>query len=482
MTRVVRFLFFTLSLFVIGIFCTGKNVNSVQNVPRSVKQYCGSCHLIPEPQSLTKEVWQNSIFPKMSQFYIWIDSSRYDYANLSMFEKQGTIPMNDDTWSEMLNYYESYGLDSIFVHENEVWPIQTSFIEKPIGLNNNYPISVTAAMMTDERILLGNAGALVELDTNYVSRELVFLNKDITHIYSHSGDTYLVTTSTIDPHHGPFGEVSIFDSDTENVELVLKNLERPVQMHIVDDRMLISEFGFKNGKLSFREMVDLNKSKTIHNLPGSYRIIPAQLLEGEKEVLVTSVSQAQEGIYALLEKGGSYEVKELIRFKPEFGLSDIDIADINQDGLDDILVVNGDNADYSIIPKKYHGINIYLNRGNFKFSHSYSFKIHGATQGKIIDVNEDNRPDIVASCYFAEHKEQRIVLLENQSEKELSFRPYRFTNSSMGNWMIMEKGDINSDGRDDLLLGSYNLGPKESQDSIISLNTNILLLINQSDK
>ena len=479
--RLIKSLIILFYVLILFAQCNSLETDSSSIIPRNVRQYCGSCHIVPEPQSLTSEMWESSILPKMSQFYIWDKQSEYEYANTPFYNKQGNIPMTDDTWNEIINYYTSYGLSEESIRPVENWPTQSFYEEIPVKFNSEYPPAITAAMINKGKILLGSAGALVELEEDYTPKELIFNNRDFTHIYPYEEDIYITSSSTINPHHGPFGEVALYNSESNKLELVFKKLERPVQIYRSEDEIITSEFGFKTGQLSIRKINNVDEPKAIHSLPGSYRIIPAQLNKNEEKILITSVSQAQEGIYALIKNDKGYEVKELIRFKPEYGLSDIDIADINGDGLDDILVVNGDNADYSIIPKSYHGINVYMNRGNFKFNHAYSFKIHGATQGKFVDVNMDNKIDIIASCYFAESKEEGVVLLLNDNKEHLSFSPRKFEHAKAGNWMIMEKGDIDNDGFDDILLGAYNGGPKQEKDSINFLDTDLLLLLNQSD-
>ena len=482
MTKQMKVLFGVLFFSFLFFQCGEKSPNSETDIPRSVKQYCGSCHIVPEPQSLTKEVWANSIIPKMSQFYIWNPKSKHTYANTSFYSKQGNIPMDDENWDEIVDYYLTFGLDNEHIDSLKNWPIQTFFDEVIVDFEDEYPSEVTAALIQNDKILIGSGRALHRLNEDLSLDMLIPLNRDITHIYPHKEQIYLVSTSTINPHHGPFGEVAILNQSMDSAQLLYDKLERPVQIYINGSDILTSEFGFKSGQLSIRNSESLNESKSIHNLPGSYRIMPAQLIKNEDKTLVISLSQAQEGIFALIKKDTGYDVKELIRFKPEYGLSDIDIADINGDGLDDLLIVNGDNADYSIIPKAFHGMKIYLNRGNYRFEKVYNFNIHGATQGKLIDVDKDGKIDVVLSCYFAELSHHKIVLLKNISEEKISFSPYVFRNSKKGNWMIMEKGDINHDGEDDLLLGSYDLGPKQMQDSISFMTADVLLLINQSDK
>ena len=477
----IRYIGVILVIALLFSYCGEKSIHSSQNVPRSVKQYCGSCHIVPEPSSLTKEMWNESIMPKMSEFYIWNTESEFSYANIPFYKKQGNIPMDDKTWMEIVNYYAEYGLEKPFIRPSEDWPIQDLFDEIPLSIGDGHIPDVTAAMIHEGKVLMGARRNLYKLNSDYSASFSGTVNRDITHIYPHQSRVYITSSSTINPHHGPFGEVSVFNEENSSIETLFTNLERPVQSYISNNQILTSEFGFKNGKLTLRDLSNPADVKKIHNLPGAYRMIPATLIKGEPKILVHSISQAQEGIYALIENEESYDVKELIRFKPEYGLSDISIGDINNDGLDDILAVNGDNADFSIIPKKYHGLKVYINRGNFKFNEGFSFPLHGATQGRFIDANGDDKLDIVVSCYFAEHKENSIVLLKNKSSESLDFTPLRFQHSHKGFWMIMESGDIDQDGNEDLLLGSYNLGPKQKQDSIGSMNTDILLLINQND-
>jgi len=70
------------------------------NVEKLVATYCGRCHHVPDPASLTKSIWEKNIMKKMSEYYKWSGPSRFRYANRSFYLETGTIPMSDTIWAK----------------------------------------------------------------------------------------------------------------------------------------------------------------------------------------------------------------------------------------------------------------------------------------------------------------------------------------------------------------------------------------------
>ena len=70
----------------------------------------------------------------------------------------------------------------------------------------------------------------------------------------------------------------------------------------------------------------------------------------------------------------------MLRFSPVYGTSWFEMIDYDGDGDDDIVTVNGDNADESYVLKPYHGLRIYLNDGNNHFEEKYFYPFYGATR------------------------------------------------------------------------------------------------------
>ncbi|MEL6925633.1 MAG: VCBS repeat-containing protein, partial [Bacteroidota bacterium] len=220
---------------------------------------------------------------------------------------------------------------------------------------------------------------------------------------------------------------------------------------------------------------------TLARLPGSNRSFSMDTDgDGRREIIVM-MSQAREGIYRI----GSAGPEPILTFPPQFGLSDVDTADINLDGHTDLIVVNGDNADYSNIAKAYHGVRIYLNDGSGQFDESYFYPIYGATKVQSIDVEADGNFEFVVAAYFPQGDAKSAILLFRKAgdTPQLSYNISKFNSADRGRWMTMEKGDVDQDGDTDLILGSFTMGPTPMPGTIVKdwndASVDVLILRNR---
>jgi hypothetical protein len=172
-------------------------------------------------------------------------------------------------------------------------------------------------------------------------------------------------------------------------------------------------------------------------------------------------AQGDEGIFLFTNKGhGKFEQEEVLRFQPIFGSSYFELADFNKDGYPDILYTCGDNADYSPALKPYHGVYIFLNDGNNHFKQEYFFPMYGCFKAIARDFDGDGDLDIAAISFFADytnHPEESFIYLENKGG--LDFQPYSIPNTSSGRWLTMDAGDLDGDGKIDLILGNFAIAP-----------------------
>ena len=148
----------------------------------------------------------------------------------------------------------------------------------------------------------------------------------------------------------------------------------------------------------------------------------------------------------------------LARFPPVYGSMYFSLHDFNHDGKLDIMYVNGDNFDYSRVPKPYHGISILENDGKNNFHERYFFPIHGAAQAVVADFDKDGDLDIMTASNFADaarHPERGIMYFENVGP--YTFKPYAFSIAAENQWNVMAAADLDRDGWLDVIVGAMDL-------------------------
>ena len=80
------------------------------------------------------------------------------------------------------------------------------------------------------------------------------------------------------------------------------------------------------------------------------------------------------------------------------------------------------------------------------------------------DFDGDGDLDLAAIAYFGDFKrrpEAGFIYLEN--EGGMQFKPFTLPEAEMGRWLVMDAGDVDGDGKIDLVLGNFSLGPALSK-------------------
>ena len=132
--------------------------------------------------------------------------------------------------------------------------------------------------------------------------------------------------------------------------------------------------------------------------------------------------------------GGGRFVKEVLFAAgvEHYGMSGIELSDLDQDGDIDILFTNGDTNDVSFPagfdPYKLHGLSWLENDGSGRFVLHDLIRHWGAYSVRAVDADGDSDLDLVLSSgqdalIFPDAATQAVVWLENDGAQSFTLHP-----------------------------------------------------------
>jgi hypothetical protein len=136
------------------------------------------------------------------------------------------------------------------------------------------------------------------------------------------------------------------------------------------------------------------------------------------------------------------------------------LCDLDKDGKPDLLLPEGDNLEDSYAwPQPYHGVAWYHNLGGMKFERKQIANLGGTYAAAVGDIDGDGDQDVVLASYVNDWNDPdrpSVVWLENDGNQ--NFKMWSVATSPIA-LVTVACGDLNGDGRADIVSGSLILPP-----------------------
>lgn len=466
------------------------------------RKHCVGCHRYPSPDLLDKRTWGNQTLPHMGpQLGIFHhDSITYPLEqtpNLPDNYYPSEPQITSANWQKIFDYYIAAAPEKLPEAERDPQIITDPlfFEARTPDYQNQAPPMVSGIRFDpgNRLIFLSDASnsMFYVFDQNLAFKDRYQLSSAISDIQFTSNikkpgrrellTTYIGDVNPSDARNG-FVQMVWYEPQAEQggAGTVLQdNLARPVESQFADldqdgrQDLLVNEFAHRTGELFWLKNRGENSKPEKKTLVDSSGCIESKILDytgNDLPDIIALCTQLDQSIYLFENQGkGSFVRERLLQFQITAGSSSFKLLDFNNDGHLDILYTSGDNADYSVTYKPYHGVYIYLNDGDSNFTKEWFYPINGAYNAIAKDFDKDGHLDIAAISFFANYKErpeESFVFFKGTGN--LEFTPYHHPAASAGRWITMDVADWTGNGYQDIVLANFAQGPIQVVDSIQS--------------
>lgn len=450
-----------------------------------VHRLCGACHAYPPPDTFPRSAWRKEV--KQGYEFFHLDASyRFPYPPLEgvvrYYENRApeslpTLPLSAETRAAQARLERRADLAPAaagppgvahvdLVHlfrKDRLDVLACDAINKQILVYKPYESPLAWKVLASGLACVH--AEVVDLDGDGINDIVLAVIGNFYATDDRTGSVVWLKGSA----NGSFTPITLIDGLGRVADV------RPA--HFTDDTkfdLVVAEFGWHTaGSILLLEnkTTDWAKPsfvpKTLDPRHGTTHVPVADLNGDGRPDFVAVISQEFETVVAFLNEGGGRFRKETIYAAPHptYGCNGVQLADLNGDGKIDVLLTNGDTLDPPPLLKPYHGVTWLKNTGTFPFEPHRLADCYGAGSPVTADFDGNGLLDVAFVTFLpgemfpqrAQRRLDAVVLLEQVAPGEF----VRHTlETEACDHLTCAAGDLDGDGRPDLVVGNYVRGGK----------------------
>lgn len=453
------------------------------------EQYCGICHALPDPMELDKTTWRDYVLVRMAAYMgIYFDNNQYyDTVPAQWLEPgiggkkmlaEGIYPakplLTRKEFEDLRDYVLKSAPDKTYGPSGIV-PVPmdlTGFKVRPVKLDTFQPFvsalhidttnhELYAGLFKQPLFRLDPQGNILESAGEWtmpVQIERTARGIEVIELGSMGGS---------DLPRGGFQVASnLKNLDRKRTKIAMDSLMRPVQRRWADldgdgdEDLVIAEFGYHFGKLAWWESQGQDWIEhRLYDDDGTVAIDVRDYNGDELPDILALQANSDERLMLYLNQGnGNFQQKQLERFSPAAGSANMEVTDFDGDGRPEILIAQGDNGDYPPILKKWHGLRLFSLDEQMNLKELAYLPMNGAYGTRSRDFDQDGDLDIAAVSFYPNYQgrpEESFIYFEQTGK--LEFKAHTFPQVNLSRWMVLDAGDLDGDGDEDIVLGGFNV-------------------------
>ena len=444
-----------------------------------VQQKCTSCHVKVPFNALSEPVFINHTLPAMAKYLHVSTYGGTQYFKSNPLDTSGITLQN---WQAIVAYYKKVAPDSLPAAKPPV-PLINDWAGFTLKTPPEVPIPVFTTMVSvipgQHTIMSADASTtkIYKWDAQLKPHAIAITPTPVvnaTFLKDSAGVNQGIFTciGQLLPMDFPNGRVLGYDVSTEGKipeqKLIASDLARPVQTVTGDfnkdgrsDLIICGQGDKKGGVYLFAQRKDHSYLQTtISEKPGAVQAVTGDFNNDGWQDIMVLFGTGDEGLWLYLnDQKGGFSTRNLIRFPPTNSSTSFQLADLDHDGKPDLIYTCGYNFHDSRILKPYHGLYLYKNTGDWNFKQQWFYPINGCTKAIAADFTGKGELGIATSAFFADLKNnpsEGFIYFEHESA--FRYKAHAVPVSKYGRWMGMDVGDVNNDGKPDIVLGNYSSG------------------------